>query len=315
VSARERPLRRAVKATVAAVSRAALRCSARRAGVALLYHAVEDRPPGRREELVPSTSPALFRRHLRHLRRAYTVVPASELPAAAARRRRFGRFPVALTFDDDHACYERTVKPLLMHEGITATFFLNGARTPFWWQRLQAAWDLGLVDPELIAELPVSGPKPSLRELGDVITRLPAERREGFARRLAERLPTTAEPDAMPPEDIRSLAAAGFEIGFHTRRHDYLPGLDDESLRQALTDGRDSLGGPVALAYPSGGFDRRVVDAARRLGWRFGFTTHKEAVTPGSDPLMLGRIVPPPANVAQLALEIARTLGGRPRTG
>lgn len=315
MSVRERRVRRAVKATVAAVSRVALRCTARRAGVALLYHAVEDPPPERTEELVPSTRPALFGRQLRHLRRAYTVVPASELPAAAARRRRFGRFPVALTFDDDHPCYERTVKPLLTREGFTATFFLNGACAPFWWQWLQAAWDLGLVDGDLLADLPVSGPAPSLRELGDVVTRLPPERRDGFARQLAERLPQSAEPDAMPPDDIASLAAAGFEIGFHTRRHDYLPALDDEALRDALTDGQDSLGGPSALAYPSGGVDRRVADVARRLGWRFGYTTRKEAVTPRSDALLLGRIVPPPGNVSQLALDLARTLAGRPRAG
>lgn len=318
LSPRERPLRRAAKAVLASVSRVVLRCTARRAGVALLYHAVEDPPPERREELVPSIRPALFRRQLRHLRRAYTVVPASALPAAAGRRRRFERFPVALTFDDDHPCYERTAKPLLVQEGLTATFFLNGTGAPFWWQRLQAAWDLGLVDGKLLAELPVAGREPSLRELGDVVTRLPHDRREGFARRLAERLPETAEPAAMPPADIRSLAAAGFEIGFHTRRHDYLPALDDEALQQALVEGGDSLGAPgatIALAYPSGGVDSRVVEAARRVGWRIGYTTRKEAITPRSDPLLLGRIVPPPGNVAQLALEIARTLAGRPRAG
>jgi peptidoglycan/xylan/chitin deacetylase (PgdA/CDA1 family) len=315
VSIREGPLRRAGKAVLAAVSRVVVRCTARRAGVALLYHAVEDPPPGRREELVPSTRPALFQRQLRHLRRAYAVVPASELPAAAARRRRFARFPIALTFDDDHPCYERTVKPLLVREGVTATFFLNGACAPFWWQRLQAAWDLGLVNGDLLAELPLSGPQPSLRELGDVITRLSPDRREAFARRLAEHLPETAEPAAMQPADIRSLASAGFEIGFHTRAHDYLPALDDEALQHALVDGRDTLGAKAALAYPSGGVDRRVVEVARRVGWRIGYTTRKEAVTPRSERLMLGRIVPPPSNASQLALEIVRTLAGRPRAG
>src|SRR5439155_16235616 len=49
-------------------------------------------------------------------------------------------------------------------------------------------------------------------------------------------------PDAgMRSRDLRPLADAGMEVGFHPRSHDYLPALDDDSLARAMTDGRAEL--------------------------------------------------------------------------
>src|ERR671921_92824 len=76
------------------------RASRRRLGVVLLYHRVTeaDAPPGR---LVPTVRARDFERQLRLLRAWYRVVPLEELLGAVRRRRRGGRIPVALTFDDD----------------------------------------------------------------------------------------------------------------------------------------------------------------------------------------------------------------------
>ena len=71
-----------------------------------------------------------------------------------------------------------------------------------------------------------------------------ARRAARARRRDAARAPRSDPPDAgLRAEDVRTLADAGFEVGFHTLRHDPLPQLDDEALRRAMVDGRAELEG------------------------------------------------------------------------
>src|SRR5688572_12919383 len=73
-----------------------LRLSARRVGIALVYHRIGDPSGDPDTELVPVRATARFELELRHLTRCYRVVPASQLLAAVAARRRGHRFPVAI---------------------------------------------------------------------------------------------------------------------------------------------------------------------------------------------------------------------------
>ena len=61
------------------------RLSSARAGVALVYHRVGGKGGDARLEILAAVSGDSFRRQLRHLRRHYHVVPASELLAAVRR--------------------------------------------------------------------------------------------------------------------------------------------------------------------------------------------------------------------------------------
>jgi peptidoglycan/xylan/chitin deacetylase (PgdA/CDA1 family) len=314
----ERTLRRLAKALVGGVLRLAVTLSSRKVGVALLYHSVEDSAREPDDVLVPAVAPAVFAHQVQHLRRRYLVVPASELQAAASRRRRGGRIPVAITFDDDDRTHATTALPLLRRAGLTATFFLNGSSldrpTPLWWRQLQAAWDRGTVDGTLLAALPrrpVTG-HGDLRALGLAITELNPAQRARVSELLEERAgraPGLCGPSAA---EVRKLVDAGFEVGFHTRNHDYLPLLHEDELRASLVGGRDRLEAVVGrrvttFSYPSGGTGTAVREAVRAAGYRAAFTTESAPVTPSSDPVALGRISPPPGNVAQLSLAIART--------
>jgi peptidoglycan/xylan/chitin deacetylase (PgdA/CDA1 family) len=299
-------VRALAKGVLGAALRVALRLSGRKVAVALLYHSIEDSDRRREDELVPPTAPALFERQLRHLGRHYHVVPASQLQAAAAARRRGERLPVAITFDDDDPGYRERAVPALQRAGLPATFFLNGRAGPLWWRQLQAAWDRGAVD------------EPSLERYGHSVSRMPPAERAQVEELLTERVGAGPELCGLARDDVRGLAAAGLEIGFHTLRHDYLPVLDDEELRAALRDGlvelAEASGSPVALfAYPNGGHDERVRAAVEAAGFSHAFTAAPAAVTPQSDPLALGRVTPPRGGVEELSLEITRTAVGRPR--
>ena len=59
--------------------------------------------------------------------RVVRIVRAEDLPAMVAARRRWHRFPVAITFDDDLASHVRLALPALTRLGVQATFFLTGA--------------------------------------------------------------------------------------------------------------------------------------------------------------------------------------------
>lgn len=89
-----------------------------------------------------------------------------------------------------------------------------------------------------------------------------------------EWLGSPSEPELAPMSwaQIRSLAAAGWEIGSHTGSHPHLTSLDDATLADELTRSKAmcerELGAPCpSVAYPFGDVDARVVTAAARAGY------------------------------------------------
>jgi peptidoglycan/xylan/chitin deacetylase (PgdA/CDA1 family) len=157
-------------------------------------------------------------------------------------------------------------------------------------------------------------PKAIFRVAG-TIERLDSRRREEVAAALRSAVGPRADA-GLRADDIRALVALGFDIGFHTLRHEALPGLSDDELEQALHDGRDGLaavvGRPLAvISYPHGKADARVADAARAAGFARGFITGRRAVTDDTDPLLIPRL-PPALSLGKTALRLARAVASSP---
>lgn len=79
-------------------------------------------------------------------------------------------------------------------------------------------------------------------------------------------------------EEILEMQRAGVSFQSHTCSHASLPMLDEKRLAAELADSRCTLetllGRPVdLLAYPFGHVDERVVEAAKRAGYRAAFST------------------------------------------
>jgi peptidoglycan/xylan/chitin deacetylase (PgdA/CDA1 family) len=297
-----------------------MRMSARRVGLALVYHRVGDPPGDPDRELVPARGTAQFESELRHLKRCYRVVPAARLLEAAAGRRRGQRFPVAITFDDDLSSHADIAMPILERQGLPATFFVGGTSlngpVTFWWQSLQAAFDAGK-GAEAAATVAqatndsTAGERPDIHELARRIERMDRDRRAEVSAGLQDM--TGAAPNGLSAEQLRGLASRGFEIGFHTRRHDRLPLLADDDLRAAMVDGRDDVaaacGQPVALiSYPHGAGDERVAQAARDAGYTQGFVVAPEPAGPATNPFLIGRVGPTIRSPGRGALQIALSL-------
>lgn len=319
-------VREPVRFARAFVLRWVARLSSAQAAATIVYHRVGGTPAqDPNTEILPTVPDADFRRHLRHLRRSYRVVPAHDVLDAARRRRRGGRFPVAITFDDDLASHLKEALPAVRDEGVTATFFLSGTSLhgphAFWWEDLQQAIDRRLVAPDGLEPVPepevqaalAHEPK-AIRWVASAIERLEPSRRQEVTAALSR---AVGPPDAdagLRAEDVRALVDGGCDVGFHTLRHDALPALADVELERAMREGREALAAAAGveldlIAYPHGKADARVAEAARAAGFRCGFTTARGVVTAETDPLLAPRIVPP-LSPGGLALRVARAFAG-----
>jgi peptidoglycan/xylan/chitin deacetylase (PgdA/CDA1 family) len=310
-----------VASPVALLGLLALRLSARRVGVALIYHAVAKVGGDPSTELVPAHSAHLFERQMRHLRRRYRIIPAAQLLDAVSRRTRGQRFPVAVTFDDDLACHANVTLPILQRLRLPATFFLCGASIEapfsFWWERLQRAVDQGLTEvSELVAISDPSARWKTIDDLARIIEEMEPNKRDAVAERLASMLGPDPEAAGMRAEDIQALLSAGMGIGFHTLRHYRLPPLPDAELERAMVEGKAGIERVVGtqltlLSYPHGRADERVAAKAREHGFELAFTGHRSPVGVESNPLLLGRLGPSYWSRGHFALQMFLTLLGR----
>jgi peptidoglycan/xylan/chitin deacetylase (PgdA/CDA1 family) len=87
--------------------------------------------------------------------------------------------------------------------------------------------------------------------------------------------PSERELTPMSWTDLRSLAAAGWEIGSHSASHPRLTQLDDHALEAELRRSkaaceRQLSGVCRSVAYPYGDVDARVVAAAAGAGYTAG---------------------------------------------
>jgi hypothetical protein len=81
----------------------------------------------------------------------------------------------------------------------------------------------------------------------------------------------------------------------HGCSHVPLTTLAAPQVKQELLAGRERVGAAVgrpvtAIAYPNGNYDETVVELARQVGYRIGFTTERGLVSEGDDLLKLRRL-------------------------
>lgn len=295
----------------------AARWSSRPVGLAVVYHGIAPTQGKHLTELVPPQSTAEFAGQVDLLRRRYRLVTASELPDAVRTRRRGQRIPLAITFDDDVSSHVEYAMPLLRAAGAPATFFLCGAtlEAPYrqWWERLQDAVDRDLdLRPVLShAGLSVRAVGADIFAVGKAIETMEPPKRRALHAALGELVGPDPDGAGLRAADVRALADAGHEIGFHTREHHPLAFLDSEDLRAAMMDGRGELeraaGVPMrSIGYPHGTGDSRVAAAARDAGFETGFTLAQMPVTPDDDQLLLGRYEPWGVSLPLMGLALAR---------
>ncbi len=95
--------------------------------------------------------------------------------------------------------------------------------------------------------------------------------------------------------EIKNLKKAGWEIGSHTATHPNMAKLSDEQILREVKYSKKSLqeelGFPIKyIAYPKGKYNERILEVAKKAGYRLGLSMNDGLITPGINPLVLPRI-------------------------
>jgi peptidoglycan/xylan/chitin deacetylase (PgdA/CDA1 family) len=94
-------------------------------------------------------------------------------------------------------------------------------------------------------------------------------------------------PGSLSTADVRGLVDAGMRIGSHGMDHVPWRGLSDDDLRREVVEARatisEAAGAPVHdAALPLGRYDRRVLGAIRREGYRSVHTSDRRWAREGA---------------------------------
>ncbi|BDG06021.1 polysaccharide deacetylase family protein [Anaeromyxobacter oryzae] len=232
----------------------------------------------------------------------------SEPPGAPSRKD-----AVAITFDDGYADVHGVALPIIEKLGIPAAAFLStgyvgtGRRLPH--DRIFACLtelqDRGIPPDRAGLERGAQALLSACAERGPAATldRLISRLRHADLVVVADALSARVGlGDAdLPPatrimdwDEVRALAAAGFEIGGHTVWHAVLPNLSLAGARREIAGCRDDIADRVGrpprfFAYPNGFHTPAVRRAVGELGFQAALTTEDCENVRGGDPLTLRR--------------------------
>ena len=251
---------------------------------------------------------------------AVSRLSAGTLPARAA----------AITFDDGYADNYTHALPLLQKHGLHATFFiatayLDGGRmfndTVIESVRNTQLAHLDLGDMQLGSyELgSIAAKRHAIRQILPKIKYLLPDEREATAAQVAARAEVENLPNdlMMTSGQLKSLHAAGMEIGGHTHRHPILAKLDREAAQKEIATGKAMLEGLLGsrvsmFAYPNGkpGTDYLPEQASivRELGFDAAVSTSHGVSTRNSDSYQLARFTPWDAKPTAYALRLLQNL-------
>lgn len=103
-----------------------------------------------------------------------------------------------------------------------------------------------------------------------------------------------SQEPVMDSNDLRGLHGEGYEVYSHTMTHPKLTSLSDMELALELRESKkvldEILGAPIiAISYPQGACDDRIVDFAMQFGYSLGFTIEPDIVDDATEDMRIGR--------------------------
>jgi peptidoglycan/xylan/chitin deacetylase (PgdA/CDA1 family) len=296
----------------------------RKAGMVLMYHAVNDQ----RNPFFPALDVATFEAQVAHLADFYRIVSLPELDAWL-RSGEGGPPRVVITIDDGYPDTHSVAMPILRRHGAPATLFLNteplesGRR--LWMDELSALVGYtrqAEVDcpPLAFGTATLATQRDRLRareELGRRLKRAGLEVFERAFDHLRERLcdedTERALPGVLDWDRVRDLQASGFTIGGHTHRHRILSRLSDDEARSEVATNLELIAGRLGarvecFAYPNGQAEDFTTANARLLaglGVRYSVASTYGFVEAGFDPLAMRRLYCGEGSVATFAARVS----------
>ena len=212
-----------------------------------------------------------FEKHLDWLGRRFNLVSLDEIGLHLENDRPFKRPTAAITFDDGYADVYHNALPILKRKGIPSAVFvvtdLIDTQQPQIHDRLYACLahtgaSAFSTMTSMLTQMPQSDILDRLQELA-LHSRLDENH-------LHEFLPLTWKM-------IEEMERSGVTIGSHTKSHVLLTSENLESAQHQLLESKRVLESRLKhsinhLAYPDGRFNRPVLEAVQKAGYRFAYT-------------------------------------------
>lgn len=255
--------------------------------IALHRVLAEDDPRWRTCDPLYTVSARLFEQYMQFLAAHYSVVSLNDLMRSRTSAGRLPPRPLLITFDDGWADNHRYAQPILHKLGLPAVLFAAAdvidRRDAFFQERIIGAWRAGRLDSETLSALwrgagedagvPTNpGSETSVRALIARLQKLSLTRRAEVLAAFAELL-ADDERQMLTTEELRELAAGGFEIGTHGKTHEALTAVADvdAELHESRSIVARALGvSPkrvVCLSFPFSMQNAVVVERARVAGY------------------------------------------------
>jgi peptidoglycan/xylan/chitin deacetylase (PgdA/CDA1 family) len=241
-----------------------------------------------------------------HIRAHYTPVSMEQVGDWLSHGAPLPQNALAVTVDDGYRDFYQVAYPLFREYGIPATVYLVSdfldRELWLWVDQVKYAFLHGQAPrPELAT---VQTRKRAAYEMTESAKRIPNSERlrllAGLPAQLQVALPEEAPPEYEPLrwDEVREMAAAGFEFGAHTRTHPVLSRVAGEELADEIAGSKrqieQQVGRPVDhFCYPNGSnedFRPDAVEAVRAAGYRTAVTTETGLNYPGADRFQLMRI-------------------------
>lgn len=129
----------------------------------------------------------------------------------------------------------------------------------------------------------------------DLLCASPALQEFGFGATFYITLGFLGRPGYLSEAQVRELHGVGFEIGCHSRTHPYLTDVDEQRLQDETTGAKRGLEQIVGVevehfSCPGGRWDRRVLEAVKRAGFRTMATSRTGINDRSTDPYELTRL-------------------------
>jgi peptidoglycan/xylan/chitin deacetylase (PgdA/CDA1 family) len=228
-----------------------------------------------------------------YLEHGYQFVGPQELLAGLPQTQKLA----LLTFDDGY-CNNHLAAPILAEFRVPAFFFIS---TDFVKSQRCYWWDV------LYRELATKGASESeIYHEGLALKSFKTERIEEL---LTERfgedafLPRCDIDRPFNEHELQAFAQSHYvHLGNHTAHHAILTNYSPEEIGAQLKSAQDEIEQisgkrPVAIAYPNGGHDERIIRACKDVGLKIGFTirpqkTRLPVAADSPDLMQLGRFCP-----------------------
>ncbi|MDK2973167.1 MAG: hypothetical protein PWP23_2922 [Candidatus Sumerlaeota bacterium] len=224
-----------------------------------------------------------FARILEHLSHTFHVFNAADLRSALEGHQ--PRFPegVLLTFDDGFADNAELAAPLLIKNGIeallfAATGYIDGTAEPYEYvlaRHLATHGD----GPVVVDGIEYARARDAYDAVRSALKKMPRAERDETWRRLRQEFPAMESPHLLTWSQLRDFQEKGpFAVESHGVHHAVLAGEERGELAVQLRDSRQRISEqtgrlPTLISYPYGAANSSVHRAARRAGYRAGFTT------------------------------------------